>query len=57
MLDQTFAVHSHTVPVPSDQDRHDHTPVAQNGEDDDDGKVHDLAFLTDFTVRFLPAVM
>ena len=34
-----------TVPVPSDQDGHDHAPVAQNGEENDDGKVHDPALL------------
>ena len=33
------------VPVPSDQDGHDHAAVAQNGEQDDDGEVDDPALL------------
>ena len=34
-----------TVPVPSDEDRHDDAAVAQDGEQDDDGEVDDAALL------------
>ena len=43
-----------TLPVPSDQDGHDHAPVAQNGEQDDDGEVDDPALLAFLHAGALP---
>ena len=43
-----------TLPVPSDQDGHDHAPVSQNGEQDDDGEVDDPALLAFLHAGALP---
>ena len=45
----------YTVPVPSDQYGHDHAAVAQNGEENDDGKVDDPALLAFLHAGALPS--